>query len=449
MAENFEPFPFDVILKFLQDNAWENCSVITLQDLKQPTAPLVQKLYYNFLQEFGFSESLLMIPFEVLEDLECPEIYKDMVPIMSLQAACVYLFTKLTGDNGFGIMDLINPTAKRTQRFLSVMQNFWLFCNSQWQHVEQIQGEVDRLVRGKVEYEAKIEEYKNKINNCKSKAVEEKAEEECLVVKTDQLKEELKQLFPKQKELNDIRGSLKTELENLGLKTASLNEKLRKLEEERDNLLGVFEGAALLQKLDAELLEIKEELGIKEKRKLEFRNHLELLERLKEDYGAVLDLVQQVAQEQQKTRELVGKIREQHSIMETIKLEREETESVIREFESQVKEKTAVLGKTRGQWLRRKKGKEEEIQQGGSDLEEAKLQLGEEQLAAMELANKIRDINLMCEEEQDEMCREAAIIRSHYSTLLEAMEKFNNKLNEDFDKIGCARDKLNQGAPAL
>ena len=75
--------------------------------------------------------------------------------------------------------------------------------------------------------------------------------------------------------------------------------------------------------------------------------------------------------------------------------------------------------------------------------------MGEEQLAAMELSNKMRDINLMCEDEQEEMAREAANIRAHYSTLLEAMEKFNNKLNEDFSKIGEARDKLNQGPPAL
>jgi len=196
-------------------------------------------------------------------------------------------------------------------------------------------------------------------------------------------------------------------------------------------------------------MEIREELGIKEKRKLEFRNHLELLDRWKEDYSAVLELVQQIAQEQQKTRDLVGKIREQHTMMETIKLEREEAESVIRELESQLKEKSAVLGKMRGQWARRKKGKEEEIQHGGSDLKEAKATLGEEQLAAVDLSNKLRDINLMCEDDQEEAAREAAIIRAHYSTLLEAMEKFNTKLNEDFLKIGGARDKLNQGPPAL
>jgi len=449
MSENFKPFKLDVISNFVRDCDWENCPPISVKELEQPSASLVQYLYFNFLREFGFSDSLLMIPFEVLEDLEYPDIYKDMVPIMSLQAGCVHLFDKLTGNSDFGIMDLLNPTPKRTQKFLSVMQNFWLFCNNHYPHVERIQGEVDRLVRSRVECETKIEEYKNKINHSKSKAVEEKAEEDDLMAEIDHLREELKQMFPKQKELNEVKGELKAELESLKLKTASMLEQMKNLETERDNLLGVFEGAAILQKLDQELHEIREELEIKEKRKLEFRNHLELLGRWKEDYTAVLELVQQIAQEQQKTRELVAKIREQHSVMETVKSDREELDSVIREKENQIKEKSAVLAKMRGQWARRKKGKEEEIQQGSADLEQAKLQMGEEQLAAMELSNKMRDINLMHEDEVEEMAREAANIRAHYSTLLEAMEKFNAKLNEDFKKIGDARDKLSQGPPAL
>ena len=163
----------------------------------------------------------------------------------------------------------------------------------------------------------------------------------------------------------------------------------------------------------------------------------------------MLELVQQIAQEQQKTRELVAKIREQHTSMETIKSDREELESVIREKENQVKEKSAILAKMRGQWARRKKGKEEEIQQGAADLEHAKLQMGEEQFTALELSNKMRDIKLLQEDEVEEMAREAATIRSHYSSLLEAMEKFNTKLNEDFNKIGGACDKLNQGPSAL
>ena len=55
----------------------------------------------------------------------------------------------------------------------------------------------------------------------------------------------------------------------------------------------------------------------------------------------------------------MAKIREQHNAMETIKMQREETESEIRELENQFQEKNASLSKLRGQWARRKKGREE------------------------------------------------------------------------------------------
>jgi len=449
MSENFEPFAFEAIHDFLHGCLeWENFSV-TMQDLKQPSAALVQMLYFNFLQEFGFSNSLLQIPFEVLEDLEHPDIYKDIIPILSLQAACTHLFEKLTGDTSFGISDLINPKPKKTQKFLSVLQNFWLFCNNQYVHVTKVQGEVQKLVKARAQYESKIEEFKNKINQSRSKAVEEKAEEESLMKEIEELKEEFNTLIPKQKELNDIKKSLKEEIENLTQRGECLVKEKLKLETERDNLQGAFEGAAALKKLDMELQEVRQDLRLKEKRKLEFRNNLELLSRWKDDYTAVLELVQQIANEQEKTRILMAKIREQNINIETIKLQREETESEIRELENQVKEKSASLSKLRGQWARRKKGKEEEIAAATADLEHTKLQVGEDHVAAVEISTRKSDIIRMSEEEQAEMAKEAASIRSQYATLLESMEKFNNKLNEDFEKISNATDKLNEGPPAL
>ena len=44
-------------------------------------------------------------------------------------------------------------------------------------------------------------------------------------------------------------------------------------------------------------------------------------------------------------------------------------------------------------------------------VEEAKQQLGEEQLAVVELVNQLREVRLMEEQEALEMGREAAIIR--------------------------------------
>ena len=49
------------------------------------------------------------------------------------------LVQKLVGDTTFGIMDLLRPTAKRTQRFVSVLQNFWLFCNQRVAETDAVQ----------------------------------------------------------------------------------------------------------------------------------------------------------------------------------------------------------------------------------------------------------------------------------------------------------------------
>jgi len=448
MTENFDAFPLDLIQQFVNENGFLEPPV-TLQDLKQPTAQLVQRLYFSFIQEFGFSESLLMIPFDILGEIESHEIYKEMISILSLQAACQHLFSKLIGEGSFGVMDLVNPNPKKTQKFVSILQNFWLFCNSQYPHVEKIKGEVDKLVRDRADCEAKIEDYIKKINQSKSKAVEEKAEEEMLERDIDVLKEELGKLVPRQSELNEDKLEVKNELESQRNAIAALNDDLKKKETERDNLQGMFEGAATLQKLESELQDIRDSSEVMEKRKVDFKNQLELLSRLKEEYSSILEMVQQIAQEQQKARDVLAKIRDKQTTMETTKLEREEFESVYRELESQIIEKNDVFSKMKIQWSRRKKGKEEDLLVGSTELKDAKALVGEEQLVGIELMNSLRQVEELCDEEQAESVKEAACVRAQYSRLLEAIEKFNVKLNEDFKKIESVHDKLQNSAPAL
>ena len=278
MADNFESFPLDQILRFIQDFGWENFHV-SMQDLKQPTAQLVQTLYFNLLQEFGFSDTLLQTSFDVIEDQEYPEIYKDILPVLSLQAACTYVFTRLMGDTTFGIMDLQNPSAKRTHKFISVLQNFWMFCNMNHPKVQEINEKVDELVKVKEDNVRKIEEYKKKINILRSKAVEEKEEEESLQQDIVQLNEELKNMMPRQKSLNDRYTELKDELEKLKMHTSELMATSKKLEQEKMNLEGAVEGAAMLEKLSNQLEQLNEDIAVKQKRKLECRNSSEHFKR--------------------------------------------------------------------------------------------------------------------------------------------------------------------------
>ena len=171
--------------------------------------------------------------------------------------------------------------------------------------------------------------------------------------------------------------------------------------------------------------------------------------RLKEEYSSILEMVQQIAQEQQKARDVLAKIRDKQTTMETTKLEREEFESVYRELESQIIEKNDVFSKMKIQWSRRKKGKEEDLLVGSTELKDAKALVGEEQLVGIELMNSLRHVEGLCDEEQAESVKEAACVRAQYSRLLEAIEKFNVKLNEDFKKIESVHDKLQNSAPAL
>lgn len=122
---------------------------------------------------------------------------------------------------------------------------------------------------------------------------------------------------------------------------------------------------------------------------------------------------------------------------------------MIREEEGHINEKSEVLNKMKNQWSRRRQGKQEDLDRAKTELEAAKSSLDEEQLKAMELAEKVRDLELQSAEENDEMILEANQVRSQYAKILEAMEKFNIKMSTDMKKLSEAKKKLNESASAL
>ena len=122
---------------------------------------------------------------------------------------------------------------------------------------------------------------------------------------------------------------------------------------------------------------------------------------------------------------------------------------MIREEEGHINEKSEFLNKMKNQWSRRRQGKQEDLDRAKTELEAAKSSLDEEQLKAMELAEKVRDLELQSAEENDEMILEANQVRSQYAKILEAMEKFNIKMSTDMKKLSEAKKKLNESASAL
>merc|ERR1711972_115364 len=129
--------------------------------------------------------------------------------------------------------------------------------------------------------------------------------------------------MPRQKSLNDRYTELKDELEKLKIHTSELMVTSKKLEQEKMNLEGAVEGAAMLEKLSNELEQLNEDIAVKQKRKLECRNSSEQFKRYEEEINAVHEMVQNIAQENRKIKEIHEKMRGFTASQDTLKIERE------------------------------------------------------------------------------------------------------------------------------
>lgn len=94
-------FPHEDILRFIKDIN-ETFNGLTVKDLKQPTAELVQKIYFHILIDLGLDEAIInsqQAEFDLLDDIgDHPDIYKSMMATLSLQSACHNTLEHITGE---------------------------------------------------------------------------------------------------------------------------------------------------------------------------------------------------------------------------------------------------------------------------------------------------------------------------------------------------------------
>ena len=216
----------------------------------------------------------------------------------------------MTGSTTFSLNDLLNPTPKRTQRFLSVLQNFWTFCNSINDKVMEVQDHIDGLLNEKKKEESTLDDYRNRINQVKSKAVEEAETVKILEMENEDLKKKSQELLAEKEELHGLNSKLKEKLEEATKKSLEIDAQVKALETERDNLQGAVDGAAAIKKLEDELQKNKEERECREKLRMETAEKMTAVERSAIVLNSILEVVQQYSAEKTEIMNFESKIKE-------------------------------------------------------------------------------------------------------------------------------------------
>ena len=101
-------FPHESILDFIK-NLNESFEGLTIKDLKQPTPEIVQKIYFQILIDLGLDEAIIncqQAEFDLLDEIgDHPDIYKSMLAILSLQAACHNTLEHISGERNYYLGD--------------------------------------------------------------------------------------------------------------------------------------------------------------------------------------------------------------------------------------------------------------------------------------------------------------------------------------------------------
>ena len=176
--------------------------------------------------------------------------------------------------------------------------------------VEEAEKDVDEIIGMKKNMISDIEKYRNKINQMKSRAVEEKELARSVEAESEELRARVEQLKETGEQLSARNTKIKSDIEEARKKTSDLEAEHKGLETERDNLQGIVDGAAAIQRLDDELVKMREELSNKETQKVQFSERISAMERNATDLNSMFEVVKQYSNEQAELKNLKVKIQE-------------------------------------------------------------------------------------------------------------------------------------------
>lgn len=431
-------FPLTDIVSFIRDRDWEGCIDFAIEDIKNGNANKIRQVYYNFLMEFGFSKDILLPQFDFLDDGdEYQEMYRDITPLLVMSASLDWLLGKLSPEDKlrFGLRDLTHPAPKRAQRFLTILQNFWLFYSQIYEDLKKRETEVQDMVNRRTQLLSTLERYKEEYNQLIVQEVEDKASVDSLQHSLVELGAHLDQLSGQVPELKNRITALKETVEQLERDKTEILERQRQIEREKLLLQGSEEKCDSILRLEQELEELARKQTALEVRSFQLSNNAEKCEQFRQEYAALLDQSRAAQEDGVRMRQLQQKNRELDQELERVRLQDEELDTVSRDKEDQIQEAESSISVARLKWNRRKAAKEEEARELKQVVETARCQLSQEQQQVAALAAQGAQLEASKQELHHAIQMDEDQMKQEYSDILEEIETFNGQLTADYARM--------------
>jgi len=421
---------------------------ISRAELQNPTPKIVEALIYQFLMEFQHSDFMNQghpIIEMKMGDLLTNDI-KETLHLDILVVAARKFFERIEfRDYSFGIMDIVNPQPKRIQKFLSQMVNFWLFCNSEFETIEQRKLEVMEKAKGGKALQKDLNQNRREIEDLQEKiqTIEinnEKVHQDIKCVESD-----LADLMSKNAEVQTQAKAYKDEIAELTKLEDVLKDNIEKCENEKKRLELLVKSDETKHELETQITKLKEESDAKVQKVHECKVK-------QQEYKQRLAQFQKYLKELQHLtvkHETIQKTRQEIEQLEAEKEEKGQALSIVDDelglIQQQLDDLKKELASQANSWNRKKSCLEAEIKDYQKEIEKIRQGMSEEEIAASDLESKIAEVNRQNDEIKRLKEKEAAMTRDAFNELRSSYLIFDRRMDEELRKLALAWETIENG----
>jgi len=416
------------IVEYIRSKEWEGFENFSSSDIRKCDNNIINRVYLNYMHEFGYSQNMLVqegAHFEVLKGIEYPEMHRDGLPQMYMLSILRRTFQKLNSGMAFALRDIMKPELKRTLYFFSLLQNFSLFIDSYCQKDFEINQHVEKLVQNQKDLLRKIDTLKKEREALTNNNAMRKAEEEhidCQIQQTEiKMQRTLDEVNNKKSETDKILSEIK----------------LLELEAERKQsavtkVLKTIDGVDGLHKINQQLEHKLNEFHEREKNLSILRKVREDMENMLHIYKKCKQLAVAIQNEFDKMDKGNKMKQDLQSEMNQLSIHESEQNRIARELEARILDIQINFNKLELQHAQRIAAKQIELTEM---MEQEKILAGNMSQELLDLITLTRDRKSMHALKEQEMQEMEQKLKHNYARILQSLEMFNKKVAEKFEAM--------------
>lgn len=330
---------------------------------------------------------------------------------------------------------------------MSVLVNFWLFCNNQFTDCLQLKDNIQQRAFKQQDLKNRIDEFRRKIEDIRQSKAKEEMKAKKVLNDIEEIDKELARVVVAADETKKKLEPVKVRLGELRVYEEALLKEIETIEAVEKRLKVLVRADEMKHSLEQELQKENEEFESKMMQQEGYQNREILLHQQELDIRSFLEMLLSITSHLKKIRGLVDDLKAKEADLDSVRKSISAKDERLMQILKEAADLKAEMMSGKSKWNKKKACMESELNDFNEKLNLIRQEMSEEDVVSSELETSIRQMRATIVNE-DRLMKEDILKSKHvFHQVKSSLATFSLKMESDLEVIQEAMEKLEKFRP--